>query len=336
MEFRKATKAAAKARVALTGPSGSGKSYSSLAIATSLGKPIALIDTERGSASKYADIFDFETLELANFDPREYIKAIQLAGRHFPGGTLIIDSLSHAWMGAGGALEQVDRIAKKSGNKFTAWGDVTPLHNALIDAIISAPMHVIATMRSKTEFVLEDVNGKKNVPRKVGTTPIQRDGMEFEFDIVGDLTAEHDLTISKTRCRALDNKTFREPGAELAGIIRAWLDDGTVPADTKAACEALRQQFIGAPSAAAHAAVGDTIRAAEKRGDISQADRVVLLDEWNKDFERRKAEHQRRLRAEKGAAQIASMAKSGAPTPVVKSAPSGPEKAPSREPGEDG
>ena len=80
--FVRASKSAAKARLALVGPSGAGKTYSSLAIATGLGPRIALIDTERGTARKYAgDPFDFDVLELASFSPRAYIEAIAAAAR---------------------------------------------------------------------------------------------------------------------------------------------------------------------------------------------------------------------------------------------------------------
>src|SRR5690606_34635021 len=107
--FKKATKSQAKLRMAITGPSGSGKTYTALSVGTPLGR-IAVIDTERGSASKYADLFDFDVLELTEYNPRNYIEAIRAA---CAGGydVLIIDSLSHAWSGQGGVLELVDRAA---------------------------------------------------------------------------------------------------------------------------------------------------------------------------------------------------------------------------------
>ena len=95
--FKKATKSQAKLRMAITGPSGSGKTYSALSIAAPLGHA-AVIDTECGSASKYADLFDFDVLELSEYHPRNYIEAIKAA---CAAGydVLIIDSLSHAWSG---------------------------------------------------------------------------------------------------------------------------------------------------------------------------------------------------------------------------------------------
>ena len=222
--FVKATKMQARARVALIGTSGSGKTYSALRIASAMGSKIALIDTEHGSASKYAGEFEFDTLSLDSFSPTTYVEAIQ-AAEAAGYEVLIIDSLSHAWSGKDGALEQVDNAASR-GNKFTAWRDVTPQHTRLIDAIVGCRCHVIATMRSKTEYIVEDDGKGKKVPRKVGMAPVQRDGMEYEFDIVGDLDENHTLRITKTRCRDLDGKYIDKPGENLGQALLDWLSDG--------------------------------------------------------------------------------------------------------------
>lgn len=228
MQFQKATKKQAKLRLGLIGMSGSGKTYSSLKIAAHLGGRVALIDTERGSASKYAGLFEFDTLELDTFSPQTYIEAIRAAGAAGY-DILIIDSLSHAWFGKGGALEMVDNAAKRSQshNSYVAWREVTPLHNQLIDAILQVPCHVIATMRAKSEYVMDkDERTGKTMPRKVGLAPIQRDGMEYEFDVVADMTAELDMVVSKSRCPALTGAVINKPGKEVADTLKAWLTDG--------------------------------------------------------------------------------------------------------------
>lgn len=229
-KFHPATKTRARARIAIIGPSGSGKTYSALAIAAGLGKRVAVIDTERGSASKYAGLAGmpaFDVLELETFAPETYVAAIGAAGA---AGyeVLVIDSLSHAWMGKDGALEQVDRAAKRSqsGNSFAAWRDITPKHNALVDAMLASPCHLIVTMRAKTEYVMETNSRGKQEPRKIGLAPIQRDGMEYEFDVVGDITLDHELIISKTRCPAFDGKVIRLPGAPFGQSVAEWLSDG--------------------------------------------------------------------------------------------------------------
>jgi hypothetical protein len=230
MPFKPATKSQARARVALVGVSGSGKTYSALRIAAGLGSKVALIDTERGSASKYADEFSFDVLELESFDPRIYVKAIKEAEAEGY-DVLIIDSMSHAWAGQDGVLDQVDRAAARTkGNKFAAWREGTPLQNALVDAVLRARMHVIATMRSKAEWVIEDEDGKKR-PRKVGMAPVQRDQVEYEFDVVGDLDDAHRLIVTKTRCKALDRAVIEMPGEELGKQLAAWLSDGAPVAE---------------------------------------------------------------------------------------------------------
>lgn len=228
LEFKKATKKTARARVALSGPAGSGKTYTSLAIATNLGSRVAVIDTEHGSASKYAGIFDFEVLELESFSPETYVQAIEAAEEQ-GFDVIVIDSLSHAWMGKDGALEQVDRAAKKSssGNSYTAWRDITPKHNALVEAMLACKAHLVVTMRTKTEYVLEENDKGKKVPKKVGLQPVQRDGLEYEFDVTGDLDLENNLFIGKTRCPELKGKMFTRAGADVADALKAWLSDGS-------------------------------------------------------------------------------------------------------------
>jgi len=236
MAFQKATKKRAKLRLAIIGQSGSGKTYTALTLATHLvpGGRVALIDTEHGSASKYADLFNFDVLELDSFSPRTYIEAIKeavAAGYD----VLIIDSLTHAWSGKDGALEQVDRIAKrdKSGNSFAAWRDVTPLHNLMVEAIIRAPLHVIATIRSKMEYVQEKDDRGKTVIRKVGLQPVQRDGLEYEFDVVADMDQDNIFYVTKSRCVDLHNAIIEKPGRELAETLAAWLDNGAEPESRK-------------------------------------------------------------------------------------------------------
>lgn len=228
MQFKKATKAQARLRLALDGPSGSGKTYTSLAVGSALGPKVAMIDTEHGSGSKYADRFNFDTLELRDHGPLEYIKGIR-AAEQAGYDVLIIDSLSHAWTGRGGALELVNRQQRTERNSFAAWRTVTPQHNQLIDSMLACRCHLIATMRTKTEWVLEEDERGKKVPRKVGMAAVQRDGMEYEFDVVGDLDAQHVLRVSKTRCAELDSSEWGKPGSEFAGVLKAWLSDGVEP-----------------------------------------------------------------------------------------------------------
>ena len=245
MGFKKATKAAAKLRLGLIGPAGSGKTMTALRVAHGLGGRVAVIDTERGSASLYSGErgLDFDVLELDSYEAEKFIQAIAQAEAEGY-DVLIIDSLSHAWAGKGGILEFVDKAAKRSGGgSFSGWRDATPLHNQLVDAILGAKLHIICTLRSKVEHVIEQVNGRTQV-RKVGLQPVQRDGLEYEFTVVGDVTQDHELIITKTRAAWLKDQIVREAGEDLGRQLAAWLSDGipapvtTAPSSAKAATAA--------------------------------------------------------------------------------------------------
>jgi len=182
MGFSRAQRKRAKARIGLVGPAGSGKTMSALKLAYGIVGPegkIAVIDTEHGSASLYADLCEYDVQELsAPFTAKKYMNAIKEAEQK-KYDLLIIDGLSHAWAGPGGILEFVDNLVEVK-NKFTAWREATPQHNSLVEAMLQSPLHIIATMRAKTEYVIsEDEKGKK-VPKKVGLSPVQREGMDYE------------------------------------------------------------------------------------------------------------------------------------------------------------
>jgi AAA domain len=237
LQIKKATRTGTRLRLALIGLAGSGKTFTALRIAHHLGGRTLLVDTERGSASKYAgeeidaSRFEFDVIELDDFSPDSYVAAIRLAEKEGY-DNLILDSLSHAWMGKGGALEMVDNATKRSQSKnsYTAWRDVTPKHNEMVEAIITARLHVIATMRTKMEYVQErdEKTGKTSV-RKLGLQPVQRDGLEYEFDVIADLDQNNNLIVGKTRCSALSGFVKQKAGREVAETLKAWLAGGAEP-----------------------------------------------------------------------------------------------------------
>ncbi|SNB45499.1 ATP-binding protein [Geobacter sp. DSM 9736] len=229
MAFKKAVRQRAKARIGICGPAGSGKTMSALKLAFGIVGPggrIALLDTENESASLYAHLGDYDVDVIKPpFTVEKYIGGIREAER-LGYDLLIIDSLSHAWAGTGGILEFVDAKAEGKGNKFAGWREATPKHNSLVDAMLQSPMHIIATMRSKTEYILvEDEKGKK-VPKKVGMAPVQREGMDYEFSLVFDVDQErHIATSSKDRTEIFDG-FFGKLSEEHGRSIREWLDSG--------------------------------------------------------------------------------------------------------------
>ena len=228
--FTKAQRTQARLRLAICGPSGSGKTYSALLLAQGLAPEgrIAMIDTERGSGALYSHLADYDVAPLAPpYTPDRYIEMIRqagVAGYH----VLIIDSLSHAWVGEGGILDMHDRAtqASRSGNSFAAWREVTPRHNALVDALVSADLHVIVTMRTKTAYdVTDDGSGKKR-PIKVGLAPVQRDGLEYEFTVVLDLSVDgHVATAAKDRTGLFDGAHW-VPSAATGEALRNWMEAG--------------------------------------------------------------------------------------------------------------
>jgi DNA polymerase III delta prime subunit len=224
------------AKISIDGPSGSGKTLTALKIARGLvgeSGRIIVIDTENKSASLYAGddgVGDFDRLNLTDdFAPERYIAAIRDC-MNAGADCVIIDSASHEWMGPGGCLELVDAAAKasRSGNSYVAWGDVTPRHNAFLQCIMNAPVHIIATLRSKQDYALEEGEKGKKTVTKLGLAPQMRDGSEYEFHIAASMDLAHNMVCHKTRCSALDGRVWKRPGADVAGIIKKWLSGGAV------------------------------------------------------------------------------------------------------------
>lgn len=228
MKFEKAMRKKAKLRLALTGPSGSGKTYSALLVAKGIGGKVAFIDTEKGSASLYSDIADFDVLELdPPFSPERFIEAIKSA-ESAGYETLILDSITHEWGGVGGCLELVDTIAKAKyrGNSWSAWSEINPRHRLFLDAILRSPMHIIATMRSKTETAQVEENGRKKVA-KLGMKSEQRDGVEYEFTTVLDIAHEtHHAIASKDRTKLFSNSDPVILSEDTGKRLLEWLESG--------------------------------------------------------------------------------------------------------------
>lgn len=223
-DFVDATPEAEKARIALQGPSGCGKTWTALRIANGLGGTIGLVDTEKRSARKYGRQFQFKTLDIAHYDPMNLVRAIAKAAERRI-DVLIIDSFSHFWSGKGGMLAKVDELS--GSNKWGGWKDVRPIEQNMLDALLSFPGHLIVTMRVKTEWVVEE-RGNKKVPVKIGLKPDQRENLDYEFDVVGELDLSHTLTVSKSRVVDVPvGSVVPMAGEEFGKQIADWLGTGT-------------------------------------------------------------------------------------------------------------
>ena len=283
--FKKATKAAAKLRCAIFGPSGAGKTMTSLRVATGLGGSVAVIDTERGSASKYSDRFAFDALELQDQSVQGYVDAIKLAGSEGY-AVLVIDSLSHGWQSL---MDEVDKLAKTKfkGNTWSAWSEGTPQQRKLVKAILDFPGHVIATMRSKTEWTTVDDGRGKKVPQRIGLAPEQGKGVEYEFDILVEISTDHIANVIKDRTGKFQDKLIDKPDEQFGRDLAAWLADGTTPAPAPApeiraaappAAEPLRDliasHIVGAGNVRTLGKIGDRI-------DVLVSEDQITADEWS-------------------------------------------------------
>ncbi|MDY7197079.1 ATP-binding protein [Acinetobacter baumannii] len=222
--FTKAERKKAKLKLNLNGASGSGKTYSALVLASSLGKKIAVIDTENESASLYANEFNFDTLPLKPpYSPERFAGAIH-AAYNMGYEVLIIDSASHEWIGTGGCLEINDQTAanKFRGNTWSAWSETTPRHRKFIDAILQTDMHIISTTRAKTETV----QGENKKIMKLGMKAEQRDGYEYELTVALDVVHESHVVLPTKDRTKLFNPAGEVITKETGEKLIAWLNDG--------------------------------------------------------------------------------------------------------------
>lgn len=229
IQIRKAERSQSKLRIGLAGPSGAGKTMSSLKLARGIAGPkgrICMIDTERGSGDLYAHVTDYDIITLQPpFAPKNYIEAIQAAedGKY---DVIIIDSLTHAWSDEGGILDQADKLEKAGKNRFTMWADLTPQHRMLVNAMLNCDTHLIACVRSKQEYALDkDAGTGKTTVKKLGMAPIQREGMEYEFTVFIDIAQNHVAQTSKDRTDLFRNEVWTIDEKTGERLI-AWLNEG--------------------------------------------------------------------------------------------------------------
>lgn len=204
--FQKAVATAFPIKMLIPGVNGSGKTFTALTMAKPFGR-IAVIDAEFGASQRYANEFEFDIMTLDDKSPDGYIAAIDLA---IDGGydVIVPDSISPEW-------QKVLEIGEKMGDKFNKWLTLTPMHNRFLSRIWSCPIPIIATVQRKTAYVLELNENGKNVPRKIGMEPVQRDGIYGLFDVVLEMDENHVGYVSKTRFPMIDSKLIDRPTSEL-------------------------------------------------------------------------------------------------------------------------
>lgn len=223
MQLRQSDRKKTKIKLALEGCSGSGKTYSGLLLSfgiTNDWSKIAVIDTENGSSNLYSNLGTYNVLSLqAPFSPERYIEAITVcenAGIE----VIFIDSLSHCWE------YLLEYHASLQGNSYTAWGKITPRLNSLIQKILQSECHILTSLRTKQDYVLNEKNGKM-IPEKVGLKAIMRDGIDFEFTIVLDLDIKHYSKAGKDRTGLFMGKPEFIISADTGKRILQWCNSGT-------------------------------------------------------------------------------------------------------------
>lgn len=233
MAFENAVRTQAKLRVMFTGPPKSGKTTSAVRLAMVLGGSTAVLDSEQGKARLLVgDVYDgvacqFGHEVIHDYSPMEYTSKIHAAAAAgFQ--NLVIDGLSHAWMGEGGALDMHDSSDER--NSFYAWRPVTKAQNKLMESILNYPGNVLATMRCKVVYVMQKNDRGKDAPVMVGLKPIQREGTEYEFDIIATMDGDHVVTISGSRCPNFDGRQEFKPGKDFWTPLIDWSRSGKSPA----------------------------------------------------------------------------------------------------------
>jgi AAA domain-containing protein len=244
---RRAEKKKVKLKMGIQGPSGGGKTWGALSIASNLwpGAKICVIDTENGSAELYADHFQFDTIPLGPpFHTDRYIAAIEAVVKHGY-DVCIIDQISHQWDGEGGILRRKEELDQRPGsNSYTNWSKFTPEHQRFKEAIVQAPLHIIATMRAKQDYILETNDKGKQTPRKVGMAAVQREGFEYEFSLLFDVQMDHRATVNKDRTNLFNEMIVDLASPKVADALRAWMESGAElkPESTKMLPEPATQQ----------------------------------------------------------------------------------------------
>jgi hypothetical protein len=230
---RKAQKQKVKLKMAIQGPSGSGKTWGALSLARNLwpNAKICVIDTENGSSELYADHFEFDTIPLGPpFHTDRYIACIEAVVK-CGYDVCIIDQISHQWDGEGGILRRKEELDQRPGtNSYTNWAKFTPEHQRFKEAIVQAPIHIVATMRAKQDYILETNDRGKQTPRKVGMAAIQREGFDYEFTLLFDVQMDHKAAVNKDRTGLFNEQIIDLASSKVADSLRDWIDRGAAVA----------------------------------------------------------------------------------------------------------
>ncbi|MRB58057.1 AAA family ATPase [Bacillus thuringiensis] len=246
-----------KAIIGFIGCSGSGKTVSALIVAYGMMKEaypkaseaeiwqkIGVIDTEHRRSKLYANL-EIGGIRIGQFRHIDFPPPFTTERYNFAvitmknAGTevVVIDSISHNWMGEGGIVETHGQM---SGNSFQNWGKLAPETNKLIKTLTQNDIHMLVTFRTKTEYVVEPNSDGKMAPRKVGTKPVQKEEMEYEFMLNFIIDIDHVADTSKDNTQMFEGHP-QKITADVGRKLYQWLELGL---DVKAEEENKRNNLI--------------------------------------------------------------------------------------------
>jgi hypothetical protein len=228
----------------ILGPSGGGKTFGALHLAQGITTPdkIALADSENGRALYYADRLAFDHISLPDHHPRTYMAAIDAA---VAGGyeALVLDSLTHAWQNILGRKDVYDAAHPKE--KFTSWNTFGGEWSRFVNYILFAPINIFATARSKQTY--EKVEGSSKV-EKMGLHPILRDGTEYEFALVFDLSQTHMARATKDNTGRFDlspTQLWDLTSPNTSAALADWINAGElIPQPAAATMKDVSDAFV--------------------------------------------------------------------------------------------
>lgn len=286
MAFIKAQKSQINPTVVIEGPTGSGKTYTALSIASGMGKKIAVIDTERSSSAYYADRFAFDVCELHSWSTESYLAAArEAAGAGYE--VLIIDSASHAWKQLTEDME--DAAAKYRGNSMTAWTkDGKPQWNRFVDELFSLGMAVIVTTRVRQAYDIGKDDAGRTKIEKLGLEAQAEKDFDYEFGIILRMDQDHNALITKDRTGKFQDKLIKRPGETFGAELVAWLNSGVplpppppkvheLTEEEREAAKAELQELITALGETMTASVGAVAAFTEERRKVYR-DRKAAAD----------------------------------------------------------
>lgn len=287
-EDHEAKREAVPLMLGLVGPSGGGKTYSALRLATGIqrvtGGDIFVVDTESRRALHYANRFKFRHVPFAApFGPLDYLAAIEYCAKK-GAKVVIVDSMSHEHEGPGGVLERHDeewkRLGGSPGTSMLAWSKPKQERRRMINSILQLPVSSIFCFRAKEKVKVE----RGQDPKQLGFMPIA--GEEFVFEMTVNClllpkangvptwqsNEQGELATMKLPEQFRQLFAEKQPLSEDLGESMArWAEGGAV-----SRFDALVAEIRDADAAALESVIPPKIEEAKKNRALNQAEYMAL------------------------------------------------------------